>query len=335
MPLRPVEIIGGGLAGLSLGLGLRARGIPVRLLEAGAYPRHRVCGEFITALDEDTRHALQLEPVLAAARPARTVTWYETGQPALRHTLPEPALCLSRFRLDAAMAENFVAAGGELHTRTRTPPTPQPGRILACGRRPDPASPWIGLKQHVRGLPLHDDLELHLGRRAYVGLTRVEDDIVNVCGLFPRPQRGEEASLSVRLRAVGLPDLAARLAEASIIPSTECAMAGLTYQPSPPRSGALGDHQGLIPPFTGNGMTVALQSAALALDPLEAWSRGRASWDEAVTALRASWRRRFRRRLAIGRWLHPWLIDPGCRRVIHTLHRWHLLPFGPLYRLCH
>ena len=31
MTPRTVEIIGGGLAGLSLGLGLRARGVPVRL----------------------------------------------------------------------------------------------------------------------------------------------------------------------------------------------------------------------------------------------------------------------------------------------------------------
>lgn len=335
MPLHTVEIIGGGLAGLSLGLGLRARGIPVRLIEAGSYPRHRVCGEFITALDDHTRRALQLDPSLVSARPARSVTWHETGRPVLRHSLPEPALCLSRFRLDAALAENFVVAGGELLTRVRTPPVPQPGRILACGRRPDSTSPWIGLKQQFRDLPLHSDLELHLGRRAYVGLTRVEDGIINVCGLFPRPQTGEDTSLIARLRAVDLSGLAARLAGAVGLPGTACAVAGLAYRPSPPRSGALGDHQGLIPPFTGHGMTVALQSAALALDPLEAWARGRTSWPDAMAALQKHWLRRFRRRLAIGRWLHPWLLDPNRRRIVHALHAWRLLPFDPLYRLCH
>jgi 2-polyprenyl-6-methoxyphenol hydroxylase-like FAD-dependent oxidoreductase len=59
-PPRPVEIIGGGLAGLSLGIALRHRGLPVTIREAGHYPRHRVCGEFITALDEDTKQALHL-----------------------------------------------------------------------------------------------------------------------------------------------------------------------------------------------------------------------------------------------------------------------------------
>jgi len=335
MPLRTVEIIGGGIAGLSLGLGLRARGIPVRLLEAGTYPRHRVCGEFITALDDDTSRDLRLEHLLTAARPACGVTWFEPGHRPLRHSLPEPALCLSRFHLDAAMAQSFLHAGGELHTQTRTTPEPQAGRILACGRRPDSASPWIGLKQHFRGLPLHNDLELHLGRRAYVGLTRVEDDIVNVCGLFPRPQSGERASLAAQVRSVGLSELADRLDAAAPAPETTCAVAGLAYRPSPPRDGSLGDHQGLIPPFTGNGMTIALQSAALALDPLEAWSRGGASWTDAMDALRRRWRRRFRCRLAVGRWLHPWLLDPTRRRIIHALHRWRLVPFGSLYRLSH
>ena len=46
---QPVTIIGGGLAGLTLGIGLRQRNVPVTIREAGQYPRHRVCGEFISA----------------------------------------------------------------------------------------------------------------------------------------------------------------------------------------------------------------------------------------------------------------------------------------------
>jgi 2-polyprenyl-6-methoxyphenol hydroxylase-like FAD-dependent oxidoreductase len=117
--LRTVEIIGGGLAGLSLGLGLRARGIPVRLIEAGSYPRHRVCGEFITGLDEETSSRLQLDDLLQPARPARSVSWYEPGQSAMHHRLTQPARCLSRFHLDAKMAEAFTASGGKLHTQQR------------------------------------------------------------------------------------------------------------------------------------------------------------------------------------------------------------------------
>jgi len=253
----------------------------------------------------------------------------------MRHRLPDRALCLSRQRLDSAMAESFLAAGGDLQTGQRGPSTPQPGRVLACGRRPDPTSPWIGLKQHFRGVPLKDDLELHLGKNAYVGLTRVEDDRVNVCGLFPKPARSKNVSLISCLRACGMSELATRLDKATAVEGSFCAVAGLGYGKSGACSLSLGDHQGLIPPFTGNGMTIALQSAALALDPIEQWSRGRAEWNDAVATVRRAWQRRFRHRLIIGNLLHPWLLSPGRRRIIRLVHCCGLLPFGALYRLCH
>ena len=46
--VKPITIVGGGLAGLTLGIGLRQCGVAVTVHEAGHYPRHRVCGEFIS-----------------------------------------------------------------------------------------------------------------------------------------------------------------------------------------------------------------------------------------------------------------------------------------------
>ena len=333
--LRTVEIIGGGLAGLSLGLGLRARGIPVRLIESGSYPRHRVCGEFITSLDEQTSSRLQLRELLKPARPAHSVIWREPSRPDMRHHFPHPALCLSRFNLDAKMAEAFTASGGDLRTQQRCTAEPAEGRVIACGRRPLASSPWIGLKQHFRSLPLHDDLEVHLGRGAYVGLTRVEDSLVNVCGLFPRPRAGESCSLTGRIRAVGLNDLADRLQAAESIEGTDCAVAGLNYASKAMAPASLGDQQGLIPPFTGHGMTIALQSASASLGHFEAWSRGLVPWSGTIAGVSRDLRRRFRRRILVSRLIHPWFLDPRRRSLIHALHRMGLLPFNTLYRLSH
>lgn len=330
---RRIEIVGGGLAGLALGLGLRRRGIPVTILEAGSYPRHRVCGEFITGLDDDTRRALQLDEALRPARTARSVAWHEQGQSVVRHRLPDAALCLSRHHLDAALARDFVQAGGELAVNRRAEVCPQPGRVLACGRRAEPRSRWMGMKQHFRGLELADDLELHLGRDCYVGLTRVEGEVVNICGLFPRGA----GTLAEKCHAAGMTELAARLRRAAAVGDSFCAVAGLNYRAhrTPPGTVSLGDQRGLIPPFTGHGMTIALQSAASALPHLESWSRGRAEWMRTCERIERDFRRRFGRRLAWGRIFHPWLLRPRRRRWLMTLHRGGLLPFHPLYRLLH
>jgi len=333
--MRRIVIVGGGLAGLGLGLALRRARVPVTLHEAGCYPRHRVCGEFITSLDETTKLALGLEHPLREARKARGVVWHEPGRSSLRHQLPEPALCLSRYRLDAELARTFVSLGGELRTGDRGETVPREGRILACGRRPSPDSPWMGLKQHFRGLTLDDDLELHPGKTAYVGLTRVEDNKVNVCGLFSR--HGGGGTLVAKCRQAGLHRLADRLQEAEADEDSRCAVAGLDYGPTSndKTSVSLGDAGGLIPPFTGNGMTVALQSAALALPHVTLWAEGRTDWGTAADRIARDTRRRFHRRLATGRWMHAWVLSPARRRCLHFLHRTGLLPFHPLYRLLH
>jgi menaquinone-9 beta-reductase len=334
---RPVEIIGGGLAGLALGVGLRARGVAVTLREAGSYPRHRVCGEFITGLDAETRDALQLATALEGARTATRVSWRDHRGEIFLHQLPEPALCLSRHTLDARLAERFVQLGGQLLTGQRRPSAPHEGRVLACGARPDPTSPWIGLKQHFLGLDLAADLEVHLGQGAYIGLTKVDARTTNVCGLFPRPGRRERCTLVDRVTASGLTDLARRVAAADAVEGSACAVAGLSYSPTStaPEALALGDRQGLIPPFTGHGMTIAMQSAACALEPLVAWSRHRADWLETTKAVRKAWRSRFRYRLGWARSFHPWLLHPPAQWLLGSIGRTGIFPFGAFYRLTH
>jgi len=337
--LRPIEIIGGGLAGLSLGLALRRESVPVTIHEAGTYPRHRVCGEFITGLSATTIARLQLGPALAGALPHRAVAWFIAGRPPRIQRLPAPALGLSRHTLDARLAAAFTAAGGELRTLARvTDDAPQPGRVFATGRRQG-RSPWLGLKIHAPGLPLERDLELHLGDEAYVGLTRVEEGRVNICGLFRRrPLAAPGVGLLVKyLEAAGLPALAARLQAARCDAASFSAVAALGFDarvPAAPRL-QLGDACAMIPPFTGNGMAMAFQSAETALTPLLDYACGQSDWRTTTRLIRSRLRGRFRLRLASARLLHPYLLQSSRQRWLAGLARARLLPFRLFYAMLH
>ena len=339
-PARHVEIIGGGLAGLSLGLALRRAGVPVSILEAGAYPRHRVCGEFITGLSSDTIDRLGLAPFLADARSHREVTWFLRGHPLRRQILPQPALALSRHALDQRLADAFIAVGGDLRTQTRVDLNAAPaGRVFATGRRPDRPE-WIGLKCHAFNLPLTTDLALHLGDHAYVGLCAVEGGRVNVSGLFRQLDGldvSRDTALFTYLRASGLETLADRLAAADIDPVSFSAVAGLGFSKPAVESNLLviGDTYAMTPPFTGNGMAMAFQSAEQALDPLLAWSRNATTWEETVRTVHLRLRTLFRVRLASAATLHPFLLKPARQRWLAGASRFGLLPVRPLYHATH
>src|SRR5271168_5230893 len=53
-----VVVIGGGPAGSSAAITAARLGASVALLEAGEYPRHKVCGEFVSAESLDTLREL-------------------------------------------------------------------------------------------------------------------------------------------------------------------------------------------------------------------------------------------------------------------------------------
>jgi len=344
--MHSIEIVGGGLAGLSLGLALRQAGVPVTVYEAGDYPRHRVCGEFIVGLDDATIGRLGLAPSLADARRHRSVAWFDRQSFIRDQTLPTPAIGLSRRTLDARLAAAFVAAGGDLRTKSRVDcAQAPPGRVFTTGRRRDGAG-LLGLKVHVHRLALAQDLELHLGDGAYVGLAGVENGVVNFCGLFrhrtglaPTDSRGRQPAsvLFSYLAAAGLDALGDRLRAAEIEADSFCAVAAVDFAGPAVQSGRirLGDAYAMIPPFTGNGMAMAFQSAHLALDPLLAYTRAEQSWSEAGQLVAKRLHRRFRLRLGCANALQSFLFEPRRQRWLISAQRAGVLPLRPLYRLTH
>jgi 2-polyprenyl-6-methoxyphenol hydroxylase-like FAD-dependent oxidoreductase len=340
MSTRPIEIVGGGLAGLALGSALQRAGIRTTIFEAGDYPRHRVCGEFITGLDAATIRTLQLAPALDGALRHRDVAWFAGAMRPRIQSLPAPALGISRYVLDERLARAYTEAGGTLQTGTRVADGEAgEGRVFAIGRRRG-RSPWLGLKVHVRGLSLERDLELHLGDGAYVGLARVDGDWTNVCGLFRRRTIGPtdaQGVLLAYLRAAGLGELALRLVAAEFDPSSFCSVAALQFDRQTTANDRLmiGDACAMIPPFTGNGMAMAFQSAATVLPVLASYARDEMTWPAAVREANARLRRRFRVRLTTATLLHPFLLEQPRQRALRFLGRVRLLPFRPLYALLH
>lgn len=333
---RPITIAGGGLAGLSLAIALRSRGVIVTVIEAGHYPRHRVCGEFISGVTLETMGALGIADLFDDARHQVSLAWHDCGRCFLRSKLPSPALGISRFVLDARLRDRFLTLGGDLQTGTRARPEPADGLVWAAGRRPRPGR-WIGLKAHVR-IPAGADLEMHSGTNGYAGLAGVEDGWTNVCGLFlldrEIPARGADL-LPAYLEAGGNPRLAARLRAAEWRDASFSSVAGfeLGHQPAVPGLLSLGDAESMIPPFTGNGMSMAFQAAECAIEPVTAWAEGRQSWHETCQMIRQRLHHSFRRRLLFAALLHRALLHSGMRSAFGSVAEAGLLPFRRLLPL--
>ena len=333
---RVIHIAGGGLAGLSLGVALRQRGVPVTLHEAGKYPRHRVCGEFISGVSDETLASLGIAEALVDAQPQRTMAWFYRERKVYAGELPTPARGLSRFVLDQRLSEMFVKNGGELRTDSRQKADGEESRVWCAGRRPVRGD-WLGLKCHVRNVELTADLEMHLARNGYVGLARIEDGLTNVCGLFRLGEgqagRGVE-TLRQYLVTGGLNSLWEQLAP-GVVEDSFLGVAGfqLGWPASPGHGVSLGDAGGMIPPFTGNGMSMAFESAELAVQPLCAWQAGRRSWDHTTSAIAAASRRRFRGRMFAARVMHPFLTGRQGQGFLAAVSRSRLLPFDLCFRV--
>ncbi len=370
---KPITIIGGGLAGLTLGIGLRQRGVPVTVWEAGHYPRHRVCGEFISGNGQAVLERLGLRGAFekAGAIEARTAQFIAGKNKSPVRALP-PALCLSRFEMDRLLAEEFRRLGGELREGERWPTGPhnvvgqafepagsrsfpassslftlfrlkpgtrkspepagwkacptQEGVIRASGRRPHPTANgwrWFGLKVHARNVDLRADLEMHISRDSYVGVNRINNGEVNVCGLF-RARTGDSPveSKYELLRGVSGSSLRERLADAEFDESSFCSVAGLSLKPQRAITTdeiCIGDALTMIPPATGNGMSMAFESAEMAIKSLVAYSHGERSWVEAHRTIARNCDNTFARRLAWARFLQTLMFSSVARNPIGGL----------------
>lgn len=348
-------VIGGGLAGCSTALQLSRRGHEVLLAEQSTYPRHKLCGEF---LSPEAQASFQRMGVLeevhgAGAEPMdRTVLTAPDGTKS-DHALPDTALGLSRYTLDRLLFEEACAAG--VDGRTDTTVTAVRGSFKhgfavtaggdtvearmvfgAYGRRGrldrtldrpflQQKTPYVGFKAHFAGpaaATIQNTIELHSAPGGYCGLSPVEDGRVNVCWIghtdaLKQAGGTPEAMLQKELRQN--PVLDDRLQGLERVSDHFEAVSQVPLMDKSRFTGGVcmvGDTAGMIAPLCGDGMAMALQTADL-VTPLAAdYLDGRRSATSFRRAYRQKWMDTFGRRMRIGRWVHAAAFRPGAARLL-------------------
>ncbi len=337
-----VLIIGAGLAGSSLAATLASRGWDVLLVERDHFPRHKVCGEFLSPEVQRSLQALGLYADVAALTPApvqqaRLVT--QTGR-AVGLPLPGCAWGLSRYALDSALARAAGQRGTTLWTGAMVKDyqctddgyvvqvrkdeeminVQTRALIAACGRHSQAALPpkarplarqqqFVGVKCHYAGVTMPAQVELFLFPGGYAGINPVEQGQVNVCLLASYPafaQAGKRVDKMVVAAACANPALGQRLAEGQALPETATSVAPVdTYRPAVPWDGiaCVGDAAVMIPPFCGDGMAMALRSAELCAPLAHAFLQGTLSLNGWAAAYQKNWHTEFDQRLRIARLL--------------------------------
>ncbi|MBK1855714.1 FAD-dependent monooxygenase [Verrucomicrobiaceae bacterium 5K15] len=331
--MKEIEIIGGGLAGLSLAIYLRKLGVDVTVFESGSYPKHKVCGEFICGVDEAVLQDLGIQEVIDQSQHHTTMKWWMGDSLVLADRLPTVAWGLSRYRLDEDLAHLLVDRGGRLQCGQRVQTEDAESRVWATGKRKK-SGRWIGLKIHVTDAQI-EGLEMHVGERGYIGLCGIEEGKVNCCGLFrvDKSLRGSGSELiAAYLQANGLLGLAARCRNWQKDEASFSATAGFSFGKQEQVGGlCVGDASYLIPPFTGNGMSMALESSWLAGPWLARYAAGELTWSAACEGYDHECVAFFRKRMSLSGNMQPLLFHRLGRMLLKTAAKTGTLPFQSLF----
>jgi flavin-dependent dehydrogenase len=289
-------VVGGGPSGASAACALATAGREVILLERSAGPHHKVCGEFLSIETQTILRQLGVDLAAHGAVPIDAVGIH-VGQRQVTAQLPFRALSLSRFKLDQALLARAREAGADVRADIAVQSaTREAGRwqvrlatgeilqsrhlVLATGKQglrglhDSRDTSLVGLKMHVRlreSAGLARRVDLFMLDRSYVGLEMVENGIANLCLVMRRDLAQQVGSGWPALRdhlVATSPQLAACLAGAE--PQFDkplavvCPANGHLDDEAEPEAYRIGDRLAHIPPFTGDGLAIAVASGTLA-----------------------------------------------------------------------
>ncbi len=291
-------VIGGGPAGAMVALRLAAAGRSVVLLEKESGPHHKVCGEFLSLEAVDYLHQAGVAPLELGATVIRGLR-LSAGSKLIASPLPFRALSLSRRVLDAALlarseengcqvirgvaVESLIPIGDDWIVSLSSGNSLRASNIfIATGkhdlhgftRSPARQSDLVGFKMHWQLAPaqLHsvlDCMDLYLFSGGYGGLSLIEDGIANLCLVVRRSTLRAAGGWAQLLASIlrGNRHLRGILDGATPLWPRPLAISPIPYGYLIRESRGLwcvGDQAAVIPSFTGDGISIALHSAALA-----------------------------------------------------------------------
>jgi len=293
-------VIGGGLAGSMVAIRLATAGRQVTLLEKESAASHKVCGEFLSPEAVVYLNQVGINPLDLGAAAIRFVR-ISSKQRVAETALPFTALSLSRFALDEALLSRAEECGckvqrgsfvEQLNNQDNLWSAQLRGGESVCAhsvflangkhdirgreRANTGQGDLVAFKLHWRLDPaqtekLRDFIELFLFTSGYGGLSLVEGDAANLCLVVRQAELRRIGGWQKLLASVldGSQLLKQRLQGAKALWDHPLAVSSIPYghlagQPS--GLWCVGDQAAVIPSFTGDGMSIALHSAALATE---------------------------------------------------------------------
>lgn len=328
-----VVIIGGGLAGLTSAIHLSQKGLKVILIEKSDYPRHKVCGEYIS--NEILPYLVWLGADVSKLNPTNITNFEFTTNSGKAATakLPLGGFGISRYALDHFLYQKALENNCTIIKETVTNVSFDndvftvitPNKILtakivlgAFGKRSNidqvldrdfihKKSPWLAVKAHYSGDFDNDLVALHNFNGGYCGVSKVENNSINICYLadyatFKQYKNIEDYQQNVLYKNK---HLKAVFENSSLLFDKPITISQISFDKKPPVENhilMIGDTAGLIHPLCGNGMAMAIHSAKIASELiLEYYSNKPMSRESLEKKYTKEWNLHFGKRIYMGR----------------------------------
>ena len=357
-----VIIVGGGLAGLSSAIHLSKANLSVLVIEKNRYPKHKVCGEYISNEVLPYLKFLDIDVFSLGAKQIDKFQLSTTQSKLISSILPLGGFGISRFCLDSALASKAIETGSEIlqdsvediqfsndefSVTTKSEKTFKAKIVIgAYGKRSNldvklnrkfmkRKSPYLAVKTHVKGDFPDDVVALHNFEGGYCGVSKVENNHINLCYItnfnaFKGYKNIEDFQQKVLYKNRYLKAVFTTTNSVFEEPLSISQISFDTKKPIDHHIIMCGDTAALIHPLCGNGMSMAIRSAQMASVLIIQYFNSETSNREALEKqyLR-EWNRTFKSRLKTGHVIADLFNQPRTSEVLMQGLKWFpwILPY--------